>query len=156
MKKLVLVLALVGISINTSFATVSDSIVKSQGVSLTKSEKDSIILGIEDVILENYPGSKVYRLFESRIDDYIDQKLTGEKSKFTSDFPDTYVVITFDQKPTVDMIEDIIQMKVDRLKESGYPITPDRYFSKFVERDGKIFLVVALDETYIYSRNKKA
>jgi hypothetical protein len=41
-------------------------------------------------------------------------------------------------------------MKIDRLKESGYPIVPDRYLVKFVEKEGKIFLVVALDETYIF------
>jgi hypothetical protein len=152
MKKLVLVLSLVGISIGKSFGSVNDSI----KYPIEDSKRISIIEGIENVILKNYPGSEEYKVFESRIDDYINQKMTGEKSKFTSNFPDTYLIITFNNDPTVDMITEIVQNRIDWIKSSGYPITPDRHFTKFVERDGKLFLVVALDETYIYPSDKKS
>ena len=152
MKKLVLVLALVGISINTSFGSVNDSIVKSQGVSLTQSEKDSITSGVFEVINGNYQGIKEFKGFNRSIDGYVDQKVTGKKSEIKSDIPDMYISITFDGTPSINTIKELVQMKIDRLKESGYPITPDRYLIKFVEKEGKVFLVVALDETYIYEK----
>jgi hypothetical protein len=150
MKKLVLVLALVGISISTSFGSVGDSIVKTQGVSLTQEEKDSIVSGVFKVINDNYPGIQEFTGFNRSIDGYVDQKVTGKKSEVNSDIPDMYISITFDGTPSINTIKELVQMKIDRLKESGYPIVPDRYLVKFVEKEGKIFLVVALDETYIY------
>jgi hypothetical protein len=150
MKKLVLVLALVGISISTSFGSVGDSIVKPQGVSLTQEEKDSIVSGVFKVINDNYPGIQEFTGFNRSIDGYVDQKVTGKKSEVNSDIPDMYISITFDGTPSINTIKELVQMKIDRLKESGYPIVPDRYLVKFVEKEGKIFLVVALDETYIY------
>ena len=150
MKKLVLVLALVGISISTSFGSVGDSIVKTQGVSLTQEEKDSIVSGVFKVINDNYPGIQEFTGFNRSIDGYVDQKVTGKKSEVNSDIPDMYISITFDGTPSINTIKELVQMKIDRLKESGYPVVPDRYLVKFVEKEGKIFLVVALDETYIY------
>ena len=150
MKKLVLVLALVGISISPSFGSVGDSIVKTQGVSLTQEEKDSIVSGVFKVINDNYPGIQEFTGFNRSIDGYVDQKVTGKKSEVNSDIPDMYISITFDGTPSINTIKELVQMKIDRLKESGYPIVPDRYLVKFVEKEGKIFLVVALDETYIY------
>jgi len=150
MKKLILILALVGISISTSFGSVGDSIIKTQGVSLTQAEKDSIVSGVFKVINDNYPGIQEFTGFNRSIDGYVDQKVTGKKSEVNSDIPDMYISITFDGTPSINTIKELVQMKIDRLKESGYPIVPDRYLVKFVEKEGKIFLVVALDETYIY------
>ena len=149
MKNLILILALVGISISKSFGSVGDLIIKSP-VSLTQAEKDSIASGVFKVINDNYPGIQEFTGFNRGIDGYVDQKVTGKKSEVNSDIPDMYISITFDGTPSINTIKELVQMKIDRLKESGYPIVPDRYLVKFVEKEGKIFLVAALDETYIY------
>ena len=117
MKNLILVLALVGISINTSFGSVNDSIVKSQGVSLTLSEKDSIASGVFEVINSNYQGIQEYKGFNRSIDGYVDQKVTGKKSEIKSDIPDMYISITFDGTPSINTIKELVQMRIDRLKE---------------------------------------
>ena len=51
--------------------------------------------------------------------------------------------------PSVGMVREIVQERIDYLKGTGLPIEPDRYLIMTVVESGKLFLVVALDETYI-------
>jgi hypothetical protein len=61
-----------------------------------------------------------------------------------------YISISFDESPSIQTLKELVQQSIDGLKSSGYPITPDRYLTQFVEKNERVFLVVALDETHIY------
>jgi len=152
MKKLVLVLALVGISINTALGSVNDTILKYKGIALTEDFKKSITSGVLEVINLNYPEIKEFTGFDLPIGNYIAEKVTGETQVAKGDLPDMYISISFDNSPNVDMIKKLVQLSINNLKKSGYPINPDRFLTKFIEREGRVFLVLALDETHIYNK----
>jgi hypothetical protein len=151
MKKLVLVLALVGISISTALGSVNDTILKYKGKSLTQTEEKFIISEVFEVIDSNYSGIKEFLGFDKSIEGFINQKLTGKKSDVKSNLPDMFISISFDESPDINTIKELVQLGIGNLKKSGRPINPDRFLTKFIEKDGRIFLVVALDETYIYN-----
>ena len=151
MKKLVLVLALVGISINTSFGSVNDTILKYKGIALTQAEEKFIISEVFEVIDSNYSDIKEFLGFDNAIEGFINQKVTGKKSEVKSNLPDMIISISFDESPDINIIKELVQLGINNLKKSGRPINPDRFLTKFIEKEGRVFLVIALDETHIYN-----
>ena len=150
MKNLILVLAFVGISINSILASNNDTILKYKGKVITQAEKENIISEVNEVIDSNYLGIKEFLGFDKAIEGYINKKVTGINSDVKSNLPDMYISISFDESPSIKKLKEFVQQSIDGLKSSGYPITPDRYLTQFVEKDERVFLVVVLDETYIY------
>jgi hypothetical protein len=150
MKNLILVTAFVCISISSVLASNNDTILKYKGKVLTQAEKENIISEVYEVIDSNYSGINEFLGFDKTIEGYINEKVTGIKSAIKSNLPDMYISISFDESPSIKTLKELVQQSIDGLKSSGYPITPDRYLTQFVEKNERVFLVVALDETYIY------
>lgn len=155
MKKLALILGLVG-AFNFSFAAPGDSTVTGnitisyKESTITEDQKDFIKNEIFSVIKEGYGEISEYSGFDLAIDSHINKRLTGEYIKGDKELPDFIFCINFDYFPSSNMLKEITRERIDYLKGTGLPITPDRYLIKVVEREGKAFIVVALDETYIF------
>jgi hypothetical protein len=86
-----------------------------------------------EVIDSNYLGIKEFLGFDKAIEGYINKKVTGINSAIKSNLPDMYISISFDESPTIKTLKELVQQSIDRLKSSGYPITPDRYLTQFVD-----------------------
>lgn len=116
----------------------------------TQSPKDSITDAVKELIIKNY-GSIVE---DSRLDPglsgYIHKKVTGETVEVKTHVADAYYSVSFEGVGKTSTILEMLQYKFDQLKASGYPITPDRYLIKITEENGKTYVAVALDETYVY------
>ena len=148
MKKLILVLGFLG-SFSFSFGFTGDTTVLFEGGSITKEQKESIKRDILSVIEKNYGEVTEYEGFDLAISDYVTKKLTGKVNLNNFDLPDYFFSVNFEVFPDSEIIKEITQERITSLKEKGLPITPDRFLIRTIERDGKAFIVVALDETYI-------
>ena len=148
MKKLSLILVFLGV-FNFSFASPGDSI-NYLGSTITQEQKDLIEKEILEILNQNYGNIKEYEGFDLAISDDINEELTGEKNLNNFDLPDFLYSIKFERVPSMKTIRECVQGRINYLKNSGLPITPDRYLIRVIERGGKAFIVLALDETYIF------
>jgi hypothetical protein len=151
MKKLILFLGFLG-SFSFSFGFTGDTTVLFEGGSITKEQKDLIEKEILSVLNQNYAGIQEYEGFDLAINDEINKQLTGKKNLNNFDLPDFLYTLNFQRVPSIETIKECIQGRINYLKSSGLPITPDRYLVRITEKDGRAFIVMALDETYIFQK----
>jgi hypothetical protein len=116
----------------------------------SQTPKDSISDAVQELIIKNYGAI----LEDSRLDPglsvYIHKKVTGETVEVKTNVADAYYSVSFEGSGKTSTILELLQYKFDQLKASGYPITPDRYLIKITEENGRTYVAVALDETYVY------
>ena len=116
----------------------------------SKNTIDSTSAALTQLIIKNYGPIKDDPSLSAGLYGYIHKKLTGEEIKVKENIADAYYSVSFEGTPNLDVILEIFQEIFDKLKASGYPITPDRVLFKITENEGKNYIALALDETYIY------
>ena len=121
------------------------------------SKKDTIETALKALITKNYGMIKEDPKLVDGLNSYLNKKLTGEIIEVKENIADAYYSVSFNGTGNLNTILECFQISFDNLKASGYPITPDRFLITIKEKDGKTYVVVALDETYIYTQriNKK-
>ena len=148
MKKLALILVLLG-AFSIAFASPGDSTLVTKGFSLTEDQKNSIKNEIVEAINGSYEGISEYTGFELAASDYLNKKLTGEKNPNNSDLADFYLCTTLEHFPSKNFMKELVQERIDKIKEDGFPMDADRYFVTVIERGGKSYILTLLDEKYI-------
>ena len=140
------------IALTLVFSTVAQA-----SVSGVTSKKDSIETAVKELITKNYGMIKEDPRLVNGLNSYLNKKLTGEVIEVKENIADAYYSVSFEGTGNLNIILECFQINFDKLKASGYPITPDRFLITIKEKDGKTYVVVALDETYIYTQriNKK-
>ena len=140
------------IALTLVFSTVAQA-----SVSGVTSKKDSIETAVKELITKNYGMIKEDPRLVNGLNSYLNKKLTGEVIGVKENIADAYYAVSFEGTGNLNIILECFQISFDKLKASGYPITPDRFLITIKEKDGKTYVVVALDETYIYTQriNKK-
>lgn len=140
------------IALTLVFSTVAQA-----SVSDVTSKKDSIETAVKALITKNYGMIKEDPRLVNGLNSYLNKKLTGEVIEVKENIADAYYSVSFEGTGNLNIILECFQINFDKLKASGYPITPDRFLITIKEKDGKTYVVVALDETYIYTKriNKK-
>jgi len=114
------------------------------------SKKDTIETALKALITKNYGMIKEDPKLVDGLNSYLNKKLTGEIIEVKENIADAYYSVSFNGTGNLNTILECFQISFDNLKASGYPITPDRFLITIKEKDGKTYVVVALDETYIY------
>ena len=114
------------------------------------SKKDTIETALKALITKNYGMIKEDPKLVDGLNSYLNKKLTGEIIEVKENIADAYFSVSFNGTGNLNTILECFQISFDNLKASGYPITPDRFLITIKEKDGKTYVVVALDETYIY------
>lgn len=114
------------------------------------SKKDTIETALKALITKNYGRIKEDPRLVDGLNSYLNKKLTGEIIEVKENIADAYYSVSFNGTGNLNTILECFQISFDNLKASGYPITPDRFLITIKEKDGKTYVVVALDETYIY------
>jgi hypothetical protein len=126
------------------------STVVQASVNEVTSKKDTIEAAVKALITKNYGMIKEDPKLVNGLNSYINEKLTGEIIEVKENIADAYYSVSFNGTGNLNTILECFQISFDALKDSGYPITPDRFLITIKEKDGKTYVVVALDETYIY------
>jgi len=114
------------------------------------SKKDTIETALKALITKNYGMIKEDPKLVDGLNSYLNKKLTGEIIEVKENIADAYYSVSLNGTGNLNTILECFQISFDNLKASGYPITPDRFLITIKEKDGKTYVVVALDETYIY------
>jgi len=104
---------------------------------------------ILSVVQANYGNIASYPGFDLAIRDFVHARITGEKNLNNFDLPDVFYGINFPALPSETFIKAHFQECIDKLKASGLPINPDRYRIGIIEKNGRAYAVLALDELYI-------
>lgn len=112
--------------------------------------KDSIDNAIKELIIKNYGEITEDPRLEPGLSGYVHKKITGEPVEVKTHIADVYYSVSFEGEGKKSTILELLQYKFDQLKDSGYPINPDRFLSKITEENGRTYVAVALDQTYIY------
>jgi hypothetical protein len=126
------------------------STVVQASVNEVTSKKDTIEAAVKALITKNYGMIKEDPKLVNGLNSYLNKKLTGEIIEVKENIADAYYSVSFNGTGNLNTILECFQISFDNLKASGYPITPDRFLITIKEKDGKTYVVVALDETYIY------
>jgi hypothetical protein len=113
-------------------------------------QKDTIEIAVRDLIAKNYGQINEDPRLGNGLNSYLHKKVTGEVIEVKENIADAYYSVSFEGTGSLDMILEIFQERFDKLKADGYPITPDRFLIKITEENGRTYLAVALDETYVY------
>lgn len=142
MKKLSLVLALVGISIfNPVFSNVKDSSVVSSTI---KSE-----IGILDSLIKSRYGEsiKIDPNFEIGCVNLVKEQTENIKMDFAQGQAHVnFFASAKGSLPTKSTLIEVFNERFDYLESLGLPISPNRYFIKTMVVGNEYFIVVALDE----------
>lgn len=112
--------------------------------------KDSMNNAVKRLIIQNYGQITEDPRLEPGLSGYVRKKISGESVEVKTHIADTYYSVSFEGKGKISTILELLQYKFDQLKDSGYPINPDRFLTKITEENGRTYVAVALDETYIY------
>jgi hypothetical protein len=145
MKKLALVLSLVGISfISQSFKsseTPKDTIFKIE-------TNQSKIQSVDSLIKSRFGESvQIDQKFEIGCINEIREKEEGVKIPFVSGQAHiNFYAGSKGSLPDASSLVEIFNSRFDYLETLGLPITPNKYFIKIVESGNMIYMVVALDE----------
>ena len=126
------------------------STVVQASVNEVTSKKDTIEAAVKALITKNYGMIKEDPKLVNGLNSYLNKKLTGEIIEVKENIADAYYSVSFNGTGNLNTILECFQISFDNLKASGYPITPDRFLITIKEKDGKTYVVVALDETYLY------
>jgi hypothetical protein len=141
MKKLVLVLSLVGISIfNPAFSNVEDPI----KISSSKSEIEIL----DSLVKARYGESIQIDLnFEIGCINLVKEQTENRKIGFTQGQAHVnFFASAKGSLPTKSTLIEVFNERFDYLESLGLPINPNRYFIKTMVVGDEYFIVVALDE----------
>lgn len=119
--------------------------------------KDSMSNTVKELIIKNYGEITEDTRLDPGLSEYVQRKATGKSVETKTQIADVYYSVSFEGEGKTSTILELLQYKFDQLKSSGYPIKPDRFLIKITEENGRTYVSVALDETYVYpppARNK--
>lgn len=145
MKKLALVLVLVGIStFNPVFSNVKDS----DSTVNVQSEKRSKVDIIDSLIKQRFGNSiQMDGSFEIGCINFVKEETEGIKISPVPGQAHVHLyVYSEDELPSESTLIEGFNERFDYLQSLGLPITPNRYFIKTMKVDNKVFMVIALDE----------
>jgi len=148
MKKLLYLSMMLTLFSEVKASTDDSTLVFEDGTVVHLKNITAIHQDILDVLNNNYPNIQEFQGFEKSMESYVHEKLTGEKIKCSCEWADFTFSIKLSFEPSVQIIREIVQERIDYLAGTGLPIKPDRYFIRNIVEDGSLYLVVALDEYY--------